>query len=155
MKQILLYVGLILLGLTLSTTSALASGGGKSKSSHEKPAHGSSTKESAGDSSRPNYLEFPQMTSSVLQKYRVRGMITLGFGLEIVDEKKRVQARARLPRLQDMYTTEWNQYAGNIYQAGEVPDATYISRRMQAATDRMLGKGTAIFLISNLMVRAK
>jgi hypothetical protein len=40
-----------------------------------------------------------------------------------------------------------------LYRAGELPDAEYISKRMQMITDRMLGKDKAVFLISNLMVR--
>ncbi|PHR62638.1 MAG: hypothetical protein COA47_02700 [Robiginitomaculum sp.] len=133
----------VLAGLTLIASPALASGDGP-------PA-----KTSSGDSARPNFVEFPQMAASVLQGYRVRGMMVLGFGLEIEDSKLRKKARSLLPRLQDTYTREFNRYAGNAYNAGEVPDAQYLSTRMQTATDRMLGKGKAVFLISNLMVRAQ
>ncbi len=130
-------------GLALIASPALAGGGGAAK------------KTSSGDSARPNFVEFPQMASSVLQGYRVRGMMVLGFGLEIEDSKLRKKARALLPRLQDTYTREFNRYAGNAYNAGEVPNAQYLSTRMQTATDRMLGKDKAVFLISNLMVRAQ
>ncbi|VAW01609.1 hypothetical protein MNBD_ALPHA06-2148 [hydrothermal vent metagenome] len=145
MKQKLTLFGVIVLGLALVGTPVLASASAGKKTA---------AKKSSSDSSRPNYVEFPQMTSSILQGYRVRGMMTLGFGLEIADNAKRNRAQERLPRLQDMYTSEWNRYAGSIYQSGDVPDAKYISRRMQSATDRMLGEGTAIFLISNLIVNA-
>jgi len=34
-----------------------------------------------------------------------------------------------------------------------VPDANYLATRMQSATDRILGKGKAKFLIAMLMVQ--
>jgi len=122
------------------------------KASFAAPAETSSSTPS-DDSARPHYIEFPQMASSILDGYRVRGMIILGFGLEIEDDRLRKKARSLLPRLQDTYTSEWNRYAANSYRSGTVPDAEKISQRMQYATDRMLGEGKAIFLISNLMVR--
>ncbi len=145
MKHPLHFINIALIGVFIFCTApAMAA-----------PSSGSEDKESKIDSARPNYIEFPQMMSTVLDGYRVQGMVVLGFGLEIEDKELREKTRKLLPRLQDKYTRELNRYAGTLYRFGELPDAQLISKRMQFATDQMLGEGNAIFLISNLMVRGK
>ncbi len=145
MKHPLHFISIALIGLfVFSTAPAMAA-----------PSAGSEDKKTKIDSARPNYVEFPQMMSSVLDGYRVQGMVVLGFGLEIEDKELREKTRKLLPRLQDKYTRELNRYAGTLYRPGELPDAQLISKRMQLATDQMLGEGNAVFLISNLMVRGK
>jgi len=146
MRYIQHFLVLILLaGFLLSAGSPLAAPAAKSGDS----------KNASIDSARPNYIEFPQMMASVLEGYRVRGMMVLGFGLEIENNDLRNKTRELLPRLQDTYTREFNQYAGTLYRSGDLPNAELISKRMQLATDQMLGEGNAVFLISNLMVRHK
>lgn len=143
MKQILKIVSLIIFASALALSAPTLAAGK------------AATKKAESDSHTPNFIEFPQMMSSVLDGYRVRGMMILGFGLEIEDSKLREKAQIMLPRLQDTYTREFNRYAGSLYRSGEFPDAEYISKQMQTATDRMLGEGNAVFLISNLMVRSQ
>ncbi|MBL1430749.1 MAG: hypothetical protein COA60_004440 [Robiginitomaculum sp.] len=142
MKQFIKIIALSLLGIVMVASSpALAA------------PSGDSGKKSSRTSANPNFVEFPQMISSVLDGYRVRGMIILGFGLEIEDDDLRYKTTKLLPRLQDSYNREFNIYASTLYRSGELPDAEHISKRMQMITDRILGKDKAVFLISNLMVR--
>ncbi len=136
-----------ILAIFICASPALASGGGH--------GDGSKTTQTKGDNAHPHFVIFPQIISSVLDGYKVHGIMILGYGLDIEDEALRKKTWELLPRLQDSFNTEFNRYTGNTYKPGSVPDADYISKKMQATADRMLGKGKSVFLISNLMVRQK
>jgi flagellar basal body-associated protein FliL len=148
MKQIQHFLIVIILAFGLQASPALASGHGGGHDAAKETS-------SSSDSSHPNLVVFPQMVTTVLDGYRVRGSMVLGFGLEIEDEDLRKKASSLMPRLQDSFNSVFIRYAGNTYKAGMVPDANYIAKTMQAAADRMLGPGKSKFLISNLMVIQK
>lgn len=147
MNKMLNSLGAALLVVAMSAVPALAGGhGGGERAEGEK-----TTKSEQG--AHPNFVVFPDLTATVLDGYKVRGMMNMGYGLEIPDPALRKKARQLLPRLQDTFATEFSRYSGNMYHAGEIPDAEYLHKRMQAAADRMLGQGKSIFLIQYLMVR--
>lgn len=148
MQKVLKFIGTAAICLVLGSSPALASGSGghNSKDTGEK-----TTKSEQG--AHPNFVVFPDLTATVLDGYKVKGLMNMGYGLEIPDPALRKKARQLLPRLQDTFATEFSRYAGSMYHAGEIPDAEYLHKRMQNAADRMLGQGKSTFLISYLMVR--
>ena len=132
------------------STPVLANGGGKSKEKAvaEKEAYGVK-KTSAG---AEDYLPFYPSAATIFSGYKPMGLMHFEYGLEIVDDKDRKRAIKLAPRLREAYGHLLAQYAGSLYTPGEVPDIEYLSARMQSATDRIVGKGRAQFLISTLMV---
>lgn len=147
MQKVLKLLGVTALALIIGTSPALAGGHGGGES-----AEGEKTTKSE-QGAHPNFVVLPGLSATVLDGYKVRGMMSMGYGLEIPDPALRKKARQLLPRLQDTFATEFSRYSGNMYHAGQIPDAEYLHKRMQAAADRMLGKGQSIFLIQYLMVR--
>lgn len=142
--------------MALAPTLASASEGGSKKEGHgqaesksTKPAHGLKTR-STGTAS---FIEFAPAAATIFNGYRPSGLMHFEYGLDIEDEAMRHRAVALAPRLRDAYGKILAQYAGSLYSVGEVPDANFLSTRMQAVTDRLLGKGKATFLISTLMVQ--
>jgi len=53
--------------------------------------------------------------------------------------------------LQDAYTQALQAYGGAL-RAGTLPDADYVARQLQTATDHVLGKPGARLLLCGLMV---
>ncbi|PHS24050.1 MAG: hypothetical protein COA84_10105 [Robiginitomaculum sp.] len=131
-------------------TPALANGGGKNKEKAvaEKSAFGV-MKASAGSE---NFLVFYPSAATIFAGYKPMGLMHFEYGLEIKDDNDRERAAKLAPRLREAYARLLAQYAGSLYTPGEVPDIEYLSARMQSATDRIIGKGKAQFLVSTLMV---
>jgi hypothetical protein len=146
-----IFISLFALSLAMFiSTPVLASGGGKSKEKvvAEKEAYGVK-KTSAG---AEDYLPFYPSAATIFSGYRPMGLMHFEYGLDIKDDDDRERAAKLAPRLREAYGQLLAQYAGSLYTVGDVPDIEYLSTRMQSATDRIIGKGKAQFLVSTLMV---
>ena len=72
-------------------------------------------------------------------------------GVDITSEPLRALANDVQPRLRDAYASMLQSYAGGLPRA-TVPDADYLAREMQKATDRVLGKTGGRFLIGTILI---
>jgi hypothetical protein len=72
-------------------------------------------------------------------------------GVDIPSEPLRALANDVQPRLRDAYASMLQSYAGGLPRA-TVPDADYLAREMQKATDRVLGKTGGRFLIGTILI---
>jgi len=77
--------------------------------------------------------------------------MTVQAGVDVSDKALHDYAAKLTPRLQDAYVQVLQLYAGGL-APGAPPDADYVARRLQEATDRVLGKPGARFLIGGIMV---
>jgi hypothetical protein len=100
-----------------------------------------------------NFLPFYPTAATIFSGHRPVGLMQFEYGLDIENPKVLALAIKLAPRLRDAYGRVLSQYAGSLYTAGEVPDMQFLAVRMQSATDRIIGKGNARFLVSSLMVR--
>ena len=132
----------------ISTPVLASEAKSKEKAVAEKAAYGVK-KTSAG---AEDYLAFYPSAATIFSGYKPMGLMHFEYGLDIKDDKVRERAVKLAPRLREAYGQLLAQYAGSLYTAGDVPDIEYLSTRMQSATDRIIGKGKAQFLVSTLMV---
>jgi hypothetical protein len=98
-----------------------------------------------------SYVSIDTLTATVLAGNGRHQVMTVQSGVDAPDPALRDYVEKDTPRLRDAYTQELQLYAGGL-PSGSPPDADYIARRLQAATDRVLGKPGARFLIGGIMV---
>lgn len=98
-----------------------------------------------------SYVSIDTLTATVLAGNGRHQVMTVQSGVDAPDAALRDYVEKDTPRLRDAYTQELQLYAGGL-PSGSPPDADYIARRLQAATDRVLGKPGARFLIGGIMV---
>jgi hypothetical protein len=96
------------------------------------------------------FVEVPGLAASVMPSYGRHGVLTVEAGLDVPDPTLRNYVNQVLPRLQDAYAQTLQGYAGGL-RPGALPDADYIGRRLQAATDQVLGRPGARLLLGGIM----
>jgi hypothetical protein len=111
-----------------------------------RPAAAAETKKDKG-----SFVTIDTLTATVLAANGRRQTMTVQSGVDVGDDKLRAYAVQVTPRLRDAFAQELQLYAGGM-ASGAPPDADYVARRLQAATDRVLGKPGARFLIGGIMV---
>jgi hypothetical protein len=97
------------------------------------------------------YVVIDTLTATVLAGNGRRQIMTVQAGVDVPDKALRDYTQRVTPRLQDAYTQVLQLYAGGI-APGAPPDADYVARRLQEATDRVLGKPGGKFLIGGIMI---
>lgn len=147
------FLTLFLTGASLAMTGPVLaseqSHGGGHESATKKPAYGIRENTTAAET----FVQFMPAMATTFSGMRPAGLMHFEYGLDIQSPAMRKRAIALAPRLRGAYGQILAQYAGSLYSPGEVPDANYLATRMQSATDRILGKGKAKFLIAMLMVQ--
>jgi hypothetical protein len=113
-------------------------------------AHGAKKKVTGSQS----FMEIPSLTASVVRGFETRGVLHVEAGLEIKDSKLRARAQELAPRLRAACSEALRSYAGGHYLYGQPPDADRISKDMQAAVDRTLGRTGADLILSMVIIHA-
>ncbi|HEY4028790.1 MAG TPA: hypothetical protein VGM25_00470 [Caulobacteraceae bacterium] len=96
------------------------------------------------------FVAIETLTASVMGGGR-REVLTVQAGVDCPTPALHDYAEKVTPRLRDAYTQVLQLYAGGLV-SGAPPDPDYVGRRMQEATDRVLGKPGGKFLIGGIMV---
>lgn len=115
-------------------TAALAAGGTKKASS------GSGTT-----------LVFPTLTATLMRPDGRRGVLTVEVVIDAPDDAVRTRADLSRPLLRDAWTTVLIRF-GAVMRPGTVPDVDRLSRDLQAAADRVIGKPGARVLLGSVIV---
>ena len=97
------------------------------------------------------YVAIDTLTATVLADNGRHQTMTVQAGVDVPDTPLRDYANKVTPRLQDAYVQVLQVYAGGLLP-GAPPDPDYVVRRLQEATDRVLGKPGGHFLIGGIMV---
>jgi hypothetical protein len=97
------------------------------------------------------YVAVDTLTATVLAGNGRHQTMTVQAGVDVPDNALHDYAEKLTPRLQDAYVQVLQVYVGGLVP-GAPPDADYVARRMQEATDRVLGKPGARFLIGGIMI---
>jgi len=109
---------------------------------------GGGDKKKGGNAS---YIQIGGVSATILRRDGRRGVLTVECGLDVADTALRGRAEASQPRLRAAYAAFIQAYAAGLPTAG-VPDADYIARELQAATDRVLGRPGARLLLGTILV---
>jgi hypothetical protein len=97
------------------------------------------------------FIQIDTLTAQVTKANGLHAVMTVQSGVDVQDEKLHAYASLVQPRLRDAYNRELQVYAAGM-PSGAPPNPDYIAQRMQQATDRVLGKPGARWLIGGVMI---
>ncbi|MET0181699.1 MAG: hypothetical protein ABW199_02310 [Caulobacterales bacterium] len=122
------------------TPPALAAGGG-----------GEATREQQRLTSAETYVPFPTFSTAVIANGRARGTLVIDVGVDVPDAALRSRVTSLTPRLTDSLRTAIATYSSTYYRDRTAPDPATLSRLMQVAVDRTLGRTGARLLLANVV----
>jgi flagellar basal body-associated protein FliL len=105
-------------------------------------------KKSAGSGTT---LIFPTLTSTILRPDGRRGVLTVEVVIDAPDEALRARADQSRPLLRDAWNTVLIR-EGAAMRPGAPPDVERLSRELQKACDRVLGRAGARVLLGSVIV---
>ena len=97
------------------------------------------------------FISVDTLTATVMSPGGRHQIMTVQSGVDCPDPALRDYAEKVTPRLRDALAQELQLYAGGLV-SGSPPDADYLARRLQGATDRVLKKPGGRFLLGGIMV---
>ena len=100
-----------------------------------------------------SYVMIEPIYASILDGTRPRGLLLVEFGLDVPDASLRERVNQALPALRDAYVRGLLTYAATAVRAWRQPSVDDIANRMQAITDRSLGKKGAQVLMAQTAIR--
>lgn len=101
----------------------------------------------------PSYIEIEPMYATILDDERPVGMLMIGVGLDVPDEKLRAEAVHAMPVLRDAYVRNMLNFSTTSVRSWRQPDVAMIADRLQAVTDRALGRKGAKLLLAQIAMR--
>jgi hypothetical protein len=125
------------------------------------PAHGEGDESGDGGSKKPkhkvtqaeSYLGIEPMYSMIIDGDRPAGMLMIGVGLDIPDEKLRAEAEHAMPVIRDAFVRNMLNFATTSVRPSRQPDVTVIADRLQGVADRALGRKGAKVLLAQVAMR--
>ena len=99
-----------------------------------------------------SYVQFPTLTAPLLWSGGGRGVLTAEAGIDTPDPVLKAKVDLLKPRLQDAFNTVMAGVAASL-SPGAPPDLEVMVQRLQAATDRVVGRPGARFLIGTVLVQ--
>lgn len=96
------------------------------------------------------YLPLPTITATVTRPGGRRGVFSVETGVDVADAALRLRAEQSAPRLRAAYAEVCQRTAQSMLP-GAPPDILALSRDLQAATDRVLGRAGARLLLGTVM----
>lgn len=98
-----------------------------------------------------SYINLNSLNASTVRADGRRGVLTVDVGVDVPDMALRAAAARSGPRLRAAMSEAAQRIAGAL-RPGEPPDVDRLSRDLQAAVDRTLGRGGARVLLGTVMV---
>ena len=126
------------LALALATTSPLPSlAAGTSK----------------GEAREAPFIGQTQIAATIMRSSRPVGVFQADVGILVINPTQRARAAALQPVLRNAWRRSTQEFANSYFIPGKVPDAVLLAQRLQAATDQILGQGSARLLLTAVIVR--
>jgi flagellar basal body-associated protein FliL len=100
-----------------------------------------------------SYLMIDPIYTTIMASDRPAGMLMIGIGIDVPDEKLRSEAEHSMPVLRDAYVRNLMSFAATQVRTSTQPDVTVIANRLQAVTDRALGRKGAKLLLAQVAMR--
>ena len=99
-----------------------------------------------------SYLSLDPIYTTIVDDNRAQGMLMVGVGLDVPDEGLREIASRSIPVLRDAYVRNLMAFTATARTDAQ-PDVTQLATRLQAVTDRALGKKGAKILLAQVAIR--
>jgi flagellar basal body-associated protein FliL len=129
----------------LPALPALAAEEGAKKEEGKAPVHKITQSES--------YLMLDPIYASFMEEGRPGGLLQLGVGLDVPDAKLREEAVHAMPVIRDAFVRNMMGYASTAVRSWRQPDVNEIAARLQAVTDRALGRKGAKVLLAQVALK--
>jgi len=100
-----------------------------------------------------SFLPLEPFYTTIVDDNRAQGMLMVGIGLDVPDEALREIADRSMPILRDAYLRNLMSFTATAVRTNAQPDAVQIADRLQAVTDRALGKKGAKILLAQVAIR--
>jgi flagellar basal body-associated protein FliL len=100
-----------------------------------------------------SYIMVDPIYTTIVADNRPAGMLMIGAGLDVPDDKLRDEVSRSMPVLRDAYIRNLMTFTANIVRTDSQPDVTVIADRLQAVTDRALKKKGAKVLLAHVAIR--
>ncbi|MGH6829444.1 MAG: hypothetical protein ACREFW_11130 [Rhizomicrobium sp.] len=115
----------------------------------------------AGDKKAPehkvtqakSYLMLEPIYTTIVGDDRPQGMLMVAIGLDVPDAGLRAIADRSLPVLRDAYLRNLMAFTASSVRTDEQPDVNEIALRLQAVTNRALGRKGARILLAQVALR--
>ena len=111
------------------------------------PAFAADKKKGGGET----YLQFPTLAAAIVRPDGRRGVLTVEAGVDARDPGLRERVELLQPRLRDAYASSLMIYGANL-RPGEPPDVERLEARLQADTDRVVGRPGVRLLLGSILV---
>ena len=100
-----------------------------------------------------SYIMVDPIYTTIVTDNRASGMLMVGAGIDVPDEKMREVVTRSLPVLRDAYIRNLMAFTANVVRTDTQPDVGTIAERLQAVTDRALKKKGARILLAQVAIR--
>ena len=100
-----------------------------------------------------SYIPIEPMYASILDGMRPRGLLLIEIGLDVPDAALRGRITQNLPALRDAYLRSLLSYAATAVRPTRQPNVDDIANRMQAITNRVVGREGAKVLMAQTAIR--
>jgi len=100
-----------------------------------------------------SYIMVDPIYATIVSGEHPVGMLMIGVGIDIPNEKLRGEADHALPVIRDGYVRNLAAYAATQVRIWKQPDVAVIADRLQGVTDRALGRKGARVLLAQVAMR--
>jgi flagellar basal body-associated protein FliL len=100
-----------------------------------------------------SYIMVDPIYTTIVADNRAAGMLMVGAGLDVPDDKLRDEVNRSLPVLRDAYIRNLMIFTANVVRTDAQPDVGLIADRLQGVTDRALKKKGAKVLLAQVAIR--
>ena len=100
-----------------------------------------------------SYIEVDPIYTTIVADNHAAGMLMVGTGLDVPDDKLRDEVTRSLPVLRDAYIRNLMTFTASVVRTDTQPDVGLIADRLQAVTDRALKKKGAKVLLAQVAIR--
>ncbi len=100
-----------------------------------------------------SYMMVDPIYATIVSGEHPVGMLMIGVGIDIPNEKLRGEAGHALPVIRDGYVRNLAAYAATQVRIWKQPDVAVIADRLQGVTDRALGRKGARVLLAQVAMR--
>jgi hypothetical protein len=100
-----------------------------------------------------SYLMIDPIYATIVSNDHPAGLLMIGVGIDVPDEALRAEADHAMPVLRDAYVRNMMAFAATQVRIWRQPDVALIAQRLQAVTDRALGRKGARVLLAQVAMR--
>ncbi len=100
-----------------------------------------------------SYVEMDPIYTTIVADNRPAGMLMIGAGLDVPDDRLRDDVNRSMPVLRDAYIRNLMSFTANVVRTDAQPDVTVIAERLQGVTDRALKRKGAKILLAQVAIR--